>query len=105
MDAQQLVTLMTAGGGGAALLALVTGLTKWLSGASARELEKNTNLVAQRRAAIKERDEADAERDEADRRRRISNEYASKLRRIMIEQGLAPPDWPEDTKKERSDDH
>lgn len=103
MDAQQIVTLMTAGGGGAALLALITGLTKWLSGASARELEKNTNLVAQRRAAIKERDEADAERDEADRKRRISNEYASKLRRIMIENGLEVPDWPIDSHKEKTD--
>lgn len=103
MDAQQIVTLMTAGGGGAALLALITGLTKWLSGASARELEKNTNLVAQRRAAIKERDEADAERDEADRKRRISNEYASKLRRIMIENGLEVPEWPIDSQKEKPD--
>lgn len=101
MDAQQIVTLMTAGGGGAALLALITGLTKWLSGASARELEKNTNLVAQRRAAIKERDEADAERDEADRKRRISNEYASKLRRIMFEHGLEVPDWPIDKEREK----
>ena len=94
MDAQDLVTLMSAGGGGAALLALITGVTKWLSGASARERQKNTDLLAQRRKAIEERDEAEKERDEADKKRRIISEYASQLRRQLLENGLTPLEWP-----------
>lgn len=97
MDAAQvLVTMLGAGGGGAVLLALINGLMKWISGASGREREKNTDLISQRQSAIKDRDAAESERDEADRKRRITDEYASSLRRQLIENGLTPGAWPFD---------
>ena len=94
--AQVVVTVLGAGGGGAVLLAMINGLVKWLSGSSGRERERNTNLISQRRSAIEERDEAERERDEADKKRRITDEYASSLRRQLIENGLTPGEWPLD---------
>lgn len=88
--AQLLVTLLGAGGGGAALLALINGLIKWLSGSASRERDKNTDILAQRRKAIEEREEADKLRDAADEKRREADEYASKLRRQLIEAGIEP---------------
>ena len=97
MDAQDLVTLIGAGGGGAVFLALINGVIKWLSGASSRERQKNTDLISQRRKAIEEKDRAEEERDDADRRRRIISEYASSLRRQLLENGLTPLEWPEES--------
>lgn len=92
--AQLLVTILGAGGGGAALLALINGTFKWLTGAAGRERNKNTDLVAQRLKAIEERDAAEAERDASDKKRREAYEYASKLRRQLIEHGIEPiPAW------------
>lgn len=88
--AQLLVTVLGAGGGGAALLALVNGIVKWLSGSASRERDKNTDLVSQRRKAVQEREAAETERDEADKKRRQSEEYVSALRRQLIEAGLEP---------------
>lgn len=97
MDTTQLlVTLLGAGGGGAVLLATVNGLFKWLSGISAREREKNTGLISQRMSAIEERDAAEKERDEADKKRRLADEYASSLRRQLLENGIQPGAWPND---------
>lgn len=94
--AQLLVALLGAGGGGAVLLALVNGLIKWLSGASARERDRNTNLESQRKKAIEEREAAENEREQADLRRRQAYEYASTLRRQLIENGIPVEDWPLD---------
>lgn len=96
VDAQLAVTLLGAGGGGAVLLALVNGVFKWLSGASAREREKNTGLISQRVSAIEERDEAIRERDDEARKRRSADEYASSLRRQLLENGITPGEWPND---------
>lgn len=93
---QTLVLLMGAGGGGAAVLALITGLFKWLSGSAIRERDKNTDLMSQRSDAIVERNRAMTNRDEADKRRRRAYEYASLLRRMLIEHGIKPPIWPLD---------
>lgn len=92
--AQLLVTVLGAGGGGAVLLALTNGIFKWLSGSSSREREKNTDLVSQRRDAIRDREEAERDREEADKKRRSADEYASSLRRQLIENGLTPGVWP-----------
>lgn len=94
--AQLLVALLGAGGGGAVLLALINGLIKWLSGASTRERDRNTDLIAQRVKAIEERDLAEKERDESDQKKRLAYEYASSLRRQLIENGLTPGEWPLD---------
>lgn len=88
--AQQVATVLGAGGGGAVLLALVNGLFKWLSGASHRERLRNTNLATQRRDAIIDRDEAEKERDEADVKRREAEEHVSLLKRQLIENGIRP---------------
>lgn len=90
MDAQQLVTLVGAGGGGAALLALINGAIKWLSGASGRERDKNTDLNTQRHNAISDRDLAEKERDDADRKRRDAEEAVAKLQRQLILLGATP---------------
>jgi hypothetical protein len=57
-SAQLLVTVLGAGGGGAALLALINGFWKWANGSAGRERDKNTDLVSQRKNAIRERDQA-----------------------------------------------
>lgn len=105
MTAEQIVTLLGAGGGGAVLLTLVNGLIKWLSGTSARERQKNTDLISQRRNAVLERDAAEKERDDFDRKRLIAVEYASTLRSQLIEKGIIPQGWPEeiDPRKRRQE--
>lgn len=88
--AQLLATVLGAGGGGAALLALVNGVIKWLSGASARERAKNTDLISQRTKAIEERDKAEAELDEETRRRREAEEHVAILKRQLLLAGHTP---------------
>lgn len=91
MDTAQLVvTILGAGGGGAAILALINGTFKWLTGAAGRERQRNTDLVAQRLKAVEERETAENERDSSDVKRRDAYEYASQLRRQLIEHGIEP---------------
>jgi len=90
MDPKDLATVLGAGGGGAVLLALVNGILKWLSGASHREREKNTDLNAQRHKAIEERDEAERERDDETRRRREAEEHVAILQRQLLLAGHWP---------------
>lgn len=90
MEPQLLATMLGAGGGGAVLLALVNGLFKLLSGASGRERDKNTDLSAQRRHAVRDRDTADKDRDLADEKRREAEEHISILKRQLIENGITP---------------
>ncbi|MEX1078871.1 MAG: hypothetical protein WED09_07170 [Homoserinimonas sp.] len=96
MDSAQLIaSLLGAGGGGAVLTAAITGLVKWKSGEAGRERVRNTNLESQRMKAIEERDKANEERDMAAVRRRQTEEYASRLRRQLIENGITPGEWPD----------
>jgi hypothetical protein len=99
--AKLLFTALGAGSGGAALLALINGLFKWLSGAAGREKIRNTTLAEQRAEAIKERaeaikdrdekvDKAEQERDEADVKRREAEEHVAKLQRQIILLGAEP---------------
>lgn len=83
MNAQDIATILGAGGGGAVLLALITGTFKWLTGASGRERVRNTNLLKRSR-------DAEKERDEADDRARASEEYAHALRYQLRENGITP---------------
>ena len=95
MDAWQVIAyLVGAGGGGAAILSLFRGIGKWIDGSAGREKAKNTDIATQRHNAILERDAAIEDRDEADRKRRIAFEYASVLRRQLIEAGITPVEWP-----------
>jgi hypothetical protein len=90
MDPQLLAAILGAGGGGAVLLALVNGVMKWLSGASHREREKNTDLMSQRRTAIEDRDAAMQERDEEARQRREAEEHVAILQRQLLLAGIEP---------------
>lgn len=90
MTIEQIVALLGGTGAGAVLLALVNGIIKWLSGASARERQKNTDILSQRANAIKARDEAEKERDEADVKRREAEEHVSILKRQLLENGIDP---------------
>ena len=95
MDTPQLiVAILGAGGGGAALLAIVTGIIKWASGTSSRERVRATDLRTQRINAVRDRNKAEDDRDESDRRRRYAYEYASALRRQLTEAGIEPLEWP-----------
>lgn len=90
MEPEYILGLMASGGGGAALLALVTGLIKWLSGASGRERAKNTSLEQQRRDAIKDRDAMSDELDNETRKRRNAEEIAHRYRTLLISKGIQP---------------
>lgn len=90
MEAQNIVTVLASGGGGAALAALVTGTVKWLSGASGRERARNTDLISQRRNAVEERDKAEGELDVESRKRREAEEHVSLLKRQLLVNGFTP---------------
>lgn len=94
--AQLLVALMGAGGGGAALVALITGIVKWWHGADERERDKNATLASQRRSAIEDREQCEDALDRSETRRRVAYEYASILRRRLSEAGINPGVWPLD---------
>lgn len=90
--AQQLVTFLLGGGALAILSAIGRFIWKWRTGRVAAEKENNTTLENQRVAAIKERIVAERERDAADKKRRLAAEENSRLRRLLIENGINPGD-------------
>ena len=92
--AQLLVTLLGAGGGGAVLLALINGSIKWLSGAAGRERARNTSVEAQRVDAVERAATANARADAEAVKRRKVEEALSAARRQLIENGIAPGEWP-----------
>lgn len=95
MDTATLITtILTAGGGGAALLALINGLIKWLTGAASRERIRNKDASTQRVEAIAERDAAYEKLEIESRKKRDAYEYASILRRQLRENGIRPKIWP-----------
>jgi hypothetical protein len=97
MDATQAAVAIMTAGGGVFLVALVNGLGKYFSGAAGRERARNTSLKDQRNEAWAD---AERERERADREahnRRLTEEYASQLRRDCTEHGMQPHElrpWP-----------
>jgi len=83
VDVQDAAALITALGGGTFVVAIVTGIFKWASGASGRERVRNSNLLKRSR-------EAENERDEADEKRREAEEHVSILKRQLLENGIEP---------------
>ena len=83
MDVQDAAALLSALGGGAFVTAIITGIFKWVSGASGRERVRNSNLLKRSR-------EAENERDEADEKRREAEEHVSILKRQLLENGITP---------------
>lgn len=94
-NAELLVGLLGGGGLVTVLGTLATGIFKWLSGASARERERNTGLNKQRTDAILERDAANKAKDEMAAEKMHAEEYSSMLRRQLLENGITPIDKPE----------
>lgn len=101
MDSQTWATIFGAGGFGAILLALVKGAWEWANGNHSREKARNVDALAQRDDAWAERDHhrdrASAEQERADaehRRRRETQEYASRLRAMLLERGVPAQDLP-----------
>ena len=84
-DAQLLVTILGAGGGGAALLELIKGVFRWLNARGDRE--KLRESTAQKTAR-----EATIARETADAKRRSLEEYVSVLRRQLRDNGIDPID-------------
>ena len=98
MDSTQiLVTVLGTLGGSGALLALVNGLMRYFSGAAGRERIRNVSLKDQRNEAWAD---AERERQRADieaYNRRLTEEYASQLRRDCTEHGVTDKElrpWP-----------
>lgn len=94
MTPEQLAALLAAIGAGTLLTETVRALWKWIGGKANRE--RDVVAAERKRADEAEEKERAAFRDldvEA-RRRRKSQEYAAKLRRIAIEHGIPPSDLP-----------
>lgn len=91
-------TLLVALGGGAGvslmLREVISVLATVRSGVSAREGKRKTDIVQQRDEAIEKANAESARADAADEKRRALQEYASRLRRQLIENGLEPGDPP-----------
>lgn len=101
MDAAQIAALLSALGAGTVLAEAIRGLRAWLTGRAGRERGRNADLVQQRDDAYRRAQEAEERADEAAREtdrearaRRIAQEYASTLRRLLAEAGITPPPWP-----------
>lgn len=84
MDSTQLlVAILSVTGAGAILLAVVNAIIKQVSGRAGREREHNTTVESQRTAAIEER-------DAADRNDRKGRDEVSRLRGLLLENGIDP---------------
>lgn len=99
--AKLLFTALGAGSGGAALLALINGMFKWLSGAARREQIRNTTLSQQRAQAIKEKDDAETELELEILKRREAEEHVAKLQRQVILLGADPVKHGTERKEEK----
>lgn len=89
------VAVLGAGGLGACFREIVSVVTKVREGVSAQESRRKSDIVAQRDHAIARADRAEARADDEARIRRLTQEYASELRRDLIELGEVPAPWPD----------
>jgi hypothetical protein len=91
-------TLLVALGGGAGVALMlrefVSVFATLRQGVSAREGKRKTDIVQQRDEAIEEAKRAFAIADDEAAKRRTVQEYASRLKRQLIENGLEPGDPP-----------
>jgi hypothetical protein len=86
--ARALAIIITALGGPALLVSFGRTIWKWWTGRTARERGRNNDLVAKAKAA-------EARADEEATLKRKAMEYASLLRRQLLEAGTTPHPWPE----------
>lgn len=101
MDAATIAALIGAGGLTVLAPQIFSGIRGLIDGRHQREKAEAVDALSQRDAAVRERIEADRARAaEASHRRRVE-EYASLLRRMLIETcGISPdrlPPWPRRT--------
>lgn len=105
MDTAQVWTAILGGLGAAGVLGtLAKGFVKQWNGSYSRERGRNADIVRQRDDAYartlaleQQADHADARADFEARERRRAQEYASELRRDLVERGVPPTDlrpWP-----------
>jgi hypothetical protein len=87
--AQLLATFLVAGGGGTLLASAARAIWKQATGRAGRERIRNTDLLTRAETA-----EQRAEQEAINRRK--MQEYASQLRRRLIEKGIEPDEWPID---------
>ena len=103
MDAGTIAAIIGAGGISGLLVQAFNGWRGMRDGSHAREKERNVDALTQRDDAVRDRIKADHRADrEASYRRKLS-EYASQLRRMLIEKGTPVdqiPPWPADTKED-----
>ena len=108
MDAATIAALIGAGGLTVLAPQIFTGIRGLIDGRHQREKQEAVDALSQRDAAVRERNQAERVRSaEASRRRRVE-EYASLLRRTLIETcGIEPgqlPPWPDRTHYHPPDD-
>lgn len=89
-----IVAVIGAGGLGVFFRDLVDVFLKLRDGLSAREKNRKIDIVQQRDQALQREQIAWRERDVEAAKRRRMEEHASALRRMLIEAGLTPPDYP-----------
>ncbi len=102
-----LVTVLGAGGIGATAREIVNAVTLASRGVSGREDRRRGDIIASRDWALLRAKEADQARAEIEeelererRRRQFYQEQLAVLRRVLIDRGGDPGDWPiEDTER------
>lgn len=90
---QLIVTSLGAGGGALILVAIVNGIFKQISGASARERERNSGLEEQRVRAVEEKHAANQRADEEFTKRRIREKELAGRDILLARAGIATEDW------------
>lgn len=108
MDAATIAALIGAGGLTVLAPQIFAGIRGLIDGRHQREKAEAVDALSQRDAAVRERNAADRARATEARRRRRIEEYASLLRRRLIEScGMAPdqiPPWPDHRPDQAADD-
>lgn len=93
-DTRSLVTILSSLGAGGVLLVLAQTFAKWVTGASARERTRNTDMKVQLSEALTDRDKEYDRAERAARNRRRAEDALAEARRKLIEAGLPPGEWP-----------
>jgi hypothetical protein len=100
MTPEMITALVGVGGLGLIIPKVIDGLSAWLSGRAKAEKEKNQSVLSKLSAADR-RAEAEAEF------RRALEEYAGRLRLLLVNSGVpvdAIPPWPERDHNRRAND-
>lgn len=92
-----LVAVLGSGGVTAVVTTIISSIGKARSGVATREDQRKTDIVRARDDAIREAAAADARADRERVRRIIFTEHAARQRMKLINAGLEPDAWPEET--------